>query len=67
MYKITITKITEQNFVKKDWKKFTDNTDVEEQYKYVETEVTEKLNTTILEQTVEDIDLPAVIKAINKI
>ncbi len=67
MYKITITKIDERTFLQKKWNKFTDNKDVEEQYKYVETEVTEKENTTILEQTVEDIDLPAVIKAINKI
>ncbi|KKN01493.1 hypothetical protein LCGC14_1127220 [marine sediment metagenome] len=69
MYKITITKTeVKEVTVGKEWEKQTDSTEVKTQYGYTP-EITKKkeLTTTILTQEIEELDLPGVIKAINKL
>jgi len=74
MYKITIEKITESDYVAKNWErlrdKYADDTesakeDDDPQYGYVETESTRTKEEKIFEQLIDKIDLGLVIKAVN--
>lgn len=74
-YEVTITKKETVETIKRPWVKLFDYTEAEqkqvfgsnrnEQYGYRETPTTELVETPILTQQVEEIDLAAVIKAIN--
>ncbi len=79
-FEIVITKVDEVEYISKDWKKLFEYTEAEqklsrfdgdtprpEQYGYKETAAVKTVNTEILKQTVDAIDLVAVIKAINGI
>lgn len=72
-FKIEITKIEESvPYKSREWKRLredetNDPTGKNEAYGYVTEEGTKTVTTTVLEQTVDDLDMAAVIKAINKL
>lgn len=68
-YIITISKIeTDVPYTKREWKQVVDTPDKnhEEIYRYVDSQAEKDVETKIFEQVAEDLDLPAVIKAVNK-
>jgi len=80
MYKITINKVDKKQVAAKEWtkmydlqgeKEFESNASYREarenQYDYLEVEKTVSEDTKVFEQVVEEVDLSAVIKAINGI
>lgn len=70
MYKIIITKFEEVNRTRNEYVKVADSgneRDGGSVYDYVPNTTVEKREITILEQSIENLDMPAVIKAINNI
>ena len=70
MFKITVIETKSEVFNRREYQKISDTGNKEDngiKYGYVNSEVTEDVETTLLEQNIEDIDLPAIIKAVNKI
>lgn len=70
MYKITIVKVERLTVVKRQYEKIADTGNPRDNgalYGYVESPGTELRETTMLEQTVEELDLTNVIKAVNSI
>jgi hypothetical protein len=82
MYKVTIVKIEDVNYVSKEWRcKWSDDVfkssilngknkndeDAPSQYGYAETSASKEQETELFQQTVIDLDIPSVIKAINSL
>lgn len=77
MYKITIEKIETKKVTEKEYQKLREPYDNEKeqdignkndpQYGYVDVELEKDIKTIVLEQSVENLDIPEVIKAINEI
>ncbi len=70
MYKIVITKIEEVAVTKREYQRIADTGNKSDNgavYGYVACECVQERETKVLEQGVETLDLPAVIKAVNKI
>ncbi len=65
MYKITIEKITNENRIKQQWKKLTDDDKAERQYGYVECEEEVEESEKIYEQLLEDVNIVDVVKVVN--
>lgn len=66
-YKIVITQIDENvPFKDKEYKSLGKDENGENQYQYTYFDSTKEVSTDIFDQTIEDLDLGAVIKAINK-
>ncbi len=82
-YKIVITKVENKPVITREWKVVgqvpVTKKDIEnayqhdkipllkDSYDYVETSITQDVESQVLIQSVEDMDIPAVIKAINKL
>lgn len=65
-YKVTVTKIVKNfPFRNREYKKFSDDED-DDNYGYVYFDDTKDINTTVYEQTIDEVDMPSVIKAVNK-
>jgi hypothetical protein len=70
MYKITIEKIETVKYMARDYEKIADTGNKQDNgpvYGYVEHPEERQATTTILEQTIETLDLPEVIKAVNQL
>lgn len=70
MYKIKITKITEEPYTRKEYEKIADTGNKEDGksvYGYVTTEDIREVENEILRQEVEEIDLKSILKAINNL
>jgi len=69
-YKITIIKLDTKKVVEEEWEKIADTGNEGDNghvYGYVEKNTERKIEETILEQTLDDIDIPKVIKALNNL
>ena len=70
MFEIEVKKVTRQEVPDKSWNRVADTGNPRDNgacYEYVETTKIEENSMLILSQTVEELDLSAVINAINKI
>lgn len=70
MYQVLITTIEEVECVERKYQRIADSGNEEDGgpiYDYVESPTTKEVETIILQQTLEVIDLPEIIKAVNKI
>ena len=70
MYKITIEQIETKDYVAREYEKIADTGNEKDGgavYGYVTSPSTREVRTTVLEQTVEALSIPAVIRAINNL
>lgn len=70
MYKVVISKIEKVTSTKEEYEKLSETGNPRDNgamWGYVPKNVEEEVIVTVLSQTIEEIDVPAVIKAINKI
>lgn len=64
-YRIIVNEIGDEQVEREDWKKWTDDPNEEEPYKYVKHTVTQETIRQIYNQEVEKLDLKKVIEAVN--
>lgn len=65
-YQITITQVTREQVKSRSWENIGKDAEGEIKYGYVDNETTEDISREVYTQRVEDLDLKAVIDAVNK-